>query len=222
MNDEGMDEQQVRGELEELERQLIAMGNMVESLFADSVVALMERNPNVVPELREEDQRTHERWLEIDKLCVELLCNGKLGSDQIRFVSAAIKIAADLKRMADESLHLGEGIRSSALGSLPAAESLASIPRLAELTQSMLNDVIEAFINRDAGEAAGLHLVYGELAALRARSVDELGDGMLKGSIPIQLGIALVGVSQRLQRMGDEVLDISNLVCRLEARTREA
>ncbi len=210
MGDKGTDRQETQKELDELERQLIEMGNMVESLFADSVVALMEKDWGAETELREEDYRAHESWLKIDKLCLDLLCNRKLKADQVRFVSAAIKIASALKRTADQSLHIGEIIRSFELESLPDAGSLAPVASMIELTQSMLGDVIEALVNHNAEEAAGLHLVSRELASLDAKAVDELGDAMLNGRVPVHLGTGLVRAVQRLQHVGNEVLDIAN------------
>ena len=100
--------EQTHAELRELERRLIAMGNMVESLFADSIVALMDRDSGMVGQLRQEDYLAHEHWLELEKLCVQLLSRHRLDSDQVRSIAATMNIAADLKRMADESLRLGD------------------------------------------------------------------------------------------------------------------
>jgi len=197
------------------------MGNTVESLFADAVVALMDRDRQAVPELREEDYRAHERWLEIDKLCVDSLCEGDLDEDGVRFVSSAIKIAAALKRMADESLRVGEGIRAFGPEVLPASKSLAAIPPMVERTQSMLSDVMEALVNHDCKEAAALHLACRELASLDDRAVEQLGEGMLNGAIPLKLGTGFVRMAQRLQRIGHEVLDIANQVCHVSRRAGE-
>jgi phosphate transport system protein len=210
-----MDSKQVLGEVEELERQVVAMGSMVESLFAEAAMALIEGSPGMVPDLREEDCRAHERWLEIDKLCTELLTNGELDPDQVHFVWAADKIATDLKRAADGALRVGASIRSCDPGSLPTAESLAGIPQMAELTQSMLSDVIEAFINHDAAEAGGLHLVFRELASLNGRTREELASAMSDGKLPVPLGLSLVCLAQQFEEIGNEVLDISNQVRQL-------
>ena len=207
-----MDDQQVRGEIEELERQLIAMANMVESLFGDATMTLIERSPGATAELRAGDYRAHERWIEVDKLCTELLTNGDLNADQIREVSAVIKMALDLKRAAAEAVRIGVGIRAARLEGLTTTESLVTFPGLAELAQGMLRDAIEAFINRDPEEAGGLHMVFRELASLRAETTDLLARGMAAGEVPIATGILFVGVAQRLESFGSEVLDIANQV----------
>jgi len=210
-----MDKQQVRGEVQEVERQVIAMGNLVESLFADSVMALIERNPAMVPEMREEDCRAHERGLEVDRLCTELLTNGELAAEQVHVVWTAGKIISDLKRVADESLRIAEGLRSCQAESLAAAQALASIPGMAELTQSMLSDALEAYVNHDLTEAAAVHLVYRELAALHAQAADELSRGMADGEVAAPTGAAFIAVAGRLERIGQEALNIGAHVSHL-------
>jgi phosphate transport system protein len=214
------DDKQVHGEVRELERRVIAMGNMVESLFADSVMALIESSPGMVPGMRAEDCRAHEQWLEVDKLCIELLTAGQLEADQIRFVWAAARIATDLKRTADESLRIGEALRSCVPEYPSMSKPLASVPRLAELTQSMLGDALDAFVNRDAVQAGALHLVFRELASQTAQTVKAITQGLTTSEIAAPLGAACLGVAQRLQRIGDEVLDISNQVSHLHRHTQ--
>ena len=162
--------------------------------------------------------RTHERWIEVDRLCTELLINGDLGPDQVREVSAAIKIALNLKRAADQAMAIGESARACSLDELTTVESLATFPRMAELAEGMLSDAIEAFINKDAEEAGGLHLVYRELATVGTETVDLLVHGMAAGELPLDLGTVFAGVAQRLESFGSEVLDIANQVRHLSLR----
>lgn len=221
MSKEAKGQRQLSGGVQELERRLITISNMVESLFADSLIGLVEPNPATL-ELRAEDCRAHEQCLEIDKLCTELLTNGGLSAQEVRFTSAAIKIAADLKRTADECLRIGEEVRIHQLDSASTTESLASIARMAELTQSMLSDGIEALINRDAAAAAGLYPLFQELASLKSQAVEELTERMVEEEIAIPLLATFLGVAQRLERIGDEVLDISNQVRHLYPRNQRA
>ncbi len=203
----------------DLERKLIALVNTVESLFVDAVVGMLEEGTESVDELREEDYKAHERWLELDSACPRLLSDGEPSREQILFVMAAVKIAADLKRVADESLRIGETLRSAPLASIIQDDPSDCLAEMVELAQSMLSDVIEAFINRDVSEASGLHLVFRELSSLHARVVREVPEAAEKGEVTAPAGTALICVAQRLERIGDEVVDISNHVTHLYRNT---
>ncbi len=214
MNEESKN--QSTGErLHEAERRFVALGNAVESLFADSVVALLECSEQTAGQLREEDYKAHELWLQTDKLCLQTLSDGQIEPAQARMLVALIRMAADLKRTADESLRIGQTLRASQAHCILEADPTGCLPRMVELVQSMHGDVLEAFINRDAAQASALHLIFGELASLNEQVSRELPGHVAEERVPVELALALVGVGQRLERIADEVLDISNHVAHL-------
>jgi phosphate transport system protein len=212
MSERSPDRQQTRGGVSELERQVIALGNLVESLFADSLVALIDANPGAVPGLREDDRRAHERWLEIDRLSTELLTNGGLESTDVQHIWAANKIATDLKHLADESWRVGESVRSLNSEVLAPGRTPAPVARMASLAQSMLGDALEAFVNHDATDAGALQTAFREVTSMKARALDELSRAMASGETQVAAGVALVGLVEHLEHIAGAVLDISTNV----------
>ena len=207
---------QGRPTVDQLERLLVGMCNTTESLFADAVVAFLDGSSEMTKELRAEDYRAHERRLEIDQLALDLLTTAAPDPQQTAFIGAAMKIAGGLKRTADESLRIGERLRSCQLENLARADSL---PQMIELTQTMLSDAVEALLSQGsaeeaspAGEGPALHLVLRELATLAENGQRQLGESIQKGHLPPHAGVALVGVVEGLCRIGDEVLGISNQI----------
>ncbi len=204
-----MDERQVRGEVHELEHQVIALANLVESLFAEAVMAVIENNRHAACELREEDYRVHERWIEIDRLCTELLTNGDLDEEQITFLWQAMKIATHLKRAADESMRIGQALRDG------EPDGLGAVPRMAQIAQSTLGDALSALASRDPDEAAGVHLTHRELTSLASQAADELVAEMESGQLAPAAGLALADMANRLSHVADEALGIANHVAHL-------
>ncbi|MFO8008332.1 MAG: phosphate uptake regulator PhoU [Candidatus Brocadiia bacterium] len=204
-------------DVRELERRLVLLGNTVESLFADSVVALVERGAESADELRAEDYKAHEQWREVDGLCVELLRDGRAEDDHFNHVAAALKIAADLRRIADESMRIGEDLRACAASSLLEADPSGLLPQMVELAQEMLSEMLGAFVDHDGTRASALHLVFRELASARTEAGGKLPQAVEDGSLAAAVGMALFGVTQRLERIGDEVLDACNQVTHLNS-----
>jgi phosphate uptake regulator len=195
-----------------LEARLIAMGNVVDSLFADSVMAVLERSPGMAGLLRKHDYRAHEQWMEVDRLCVDLLSSGPRDAAEIRFIASALNIAGALKRMGDESLRIGEALRSRDAGQDDPPAAPEPVLRLIEAVQGMLGDVLAALANRDGAAAPGLHAAFREVAGLCAGAVGEAGAGVQRGELPPAFGTALISVAQRLERIGDEILEVANQV----------
>ena len=212
MRNGGRGNRKERPTVDQVEHLLVGMCNMAESLFADAVVGFLDGRADLVKELRAEDYRAHERWLEIDQLSMDLLTGAEPDPQQVGFIGAAMKIAGGLKRTADESLHIGESLRACQMGSLADADSL---PRMIELTQSMLGDAVEALLSQDATQASALYLVFRELSTLSEQGRRQLGESIQKGTLPPHVGVALVGVSYGLSRIGDEVLGIANQVAHI-------
>jgi phosphate uptake regulator len=215
MNEKTMDNKQARGELGELERQVIALGNLVENLFAESVMLIIDRRESEHVSLRAEDCRAHERVIEIDHLCLELLTRSELTEHQVRFVWSVGRMATDLKRTADESLRIGQGAMRAGLPELPGAVDLDSLAQMVAMVQSMLGDCIEAFINRDTEEATGLHNSFRELANLSQQTRSQCKDLLESDLLGTEAAFELSHLAQRLLTTGEQILDIGNLVAHL-------
>ena len=102
MNAPEVEQNGTQRRIRRLRRQLTDLANTVESLFADSVMALIERNAEFARQLRREDCRAHERWFEVDKNCAALIEDGagfEAGSG--RYIAGVIKIAICLKKVAE-------------------------------------------------------------------------------------------------------------------------
>lgn len=196
--------------LDELERQVIAMGNMVESLFTDSVMRLIDHVAGETGELRRSDCRAHERSLEIDNLCLDLLSEGSLDPSELRRVWASGRIVAALKRAADESLRIATSAHNGKLCELSREAQLEGIPGMAELTEQMLSDCLQAFVDHDSGAAQTLHAVYPRLASLRDRAIAEIKEHMLAEQLPMDAGVELICIAYQLVRIAEDVLEVAN------------
>ncbi len=199
----------------ELRQRLLALGNSVESLFADAVMTLLAGEGQSPDELRAEDCKVHEQCLEIDALCIELLTEDTLSAPHVRFVDAAARMSADLKRTADECLRIGQSLGGCAEALRRSSSPADSLVRLAELIQGMLGDGMEALVNEDATEAAALHLVFREVVDLQKRAAAQLAGAVSEQKLEPRCAVALGGVLVRLERIANEVLDLCNHVSHL-------
>ena len=90
--------------------------------------------------------------------------------------------------------------------------------RMVDLTQGMLGEAMAALIGHDAAQAATLHLVFRELASLHGQALEELAGALAEERLTPQAAFALTGATQRLERIGNEVLDLANQVRHLAIR----
>jgi len=209
----------VEEELATLQEQVLALASDVEAVFADAVVALMENDSSAARDARVEDYKAHEAWLEADALSADLLNSGWLNLEQVHFVCASIKIALNLRQMADEGIRLSRHMSECSVSELPAPtrETLAN---MAEITESMFSDSVDAFVNRDATEAQSLNPVFHELGSLKNDLLEQVRTDLHERNVSAQAGVATALVARSLLNMGEHALDIANHVSHLY-RARE-
>ena len=221
MSDAENDRREEREGMEEVYRELTALGNRVESVVADCVLALVEQDDELASTLREDNFRTRDAWLALDKTCTERMSSEGLNEWKARFLSATIKIGVDMKKMADESFVILEQMHNlSATGNM-RSEFLERIPRMADLTQDILGKSVEALVHQEPSEARPAKTLHRKLASLNEEAFDEITADLSKGETSARGAVSLILIARTLQKIGDYALDISIHVRRLFGNNHE-
>ncbi len=216
MNDENPKPPAIDVEMPALEKQLLSLASIVENAFADAIVALIESDADAAHDAQREDYKAHQVWLQADSMALDLLSSGELDLHQVQFVSAGMKIALNLKVMADEGTrisHLMKACPSS--GKLPSS-CTELLPEMAEMAQTMFGDSVDAFVNQNAKEAESQDLVFRELSSLHEQLTDRVNTELSnQENLAPQVATSLILVGRSLEIIGERSLDIANHVVRL-------
>ena len=97
-----------REELEELKSKLLEMGGLVESAIHNSVYALTERDEERAKEVMWKEAQVNQKEMEIDDLATRMLALFQPMARDLRFITAVIKMNADLERMGDLAVNITE------------------------------------------------------------------------------------------------------------------
>ena len=205
------------GEVKAVRRRILALAGIVESVFADAVLAMADADSSVVRDVRREDYRAHKVWLDTDSLCVELLEKGQLEAGQARYIAAAIRIAVDLKQMADKAMCIPRYMKACPEDGIPSGPWTDVLSRMAEIGEGMLSSSLECLANRDAAGARALHLVSRESSSLNSQLIQQVNHGLASGRLQPQVGTALVLAGNALEQISQYALDVANQVRRLYA-----
>src|SRR5512137_1504284 len=134
-------------QLQELKKNLLKMGGLVEEVISDAVQSLVKRDSDLAQKTFEEEDRINDMELAIDDSCLKLLALRHPVAADLRFVTSAMKIVTDLERMGDQAVNIAE--RAISLNQEPQLKPYLDIPKMAEIAQSMVKDVLDAFVNHD-------------------------------------------------------------------------
>jgi phosphate transport system protein len=194
-------------ELQALKNRLLSMGALVEDRVHQAVVALMERRPEIAQTIIAGDDEVNELQIEIDDRCLKLIALQQPMASDLRLITAAMKINADLERIGDQAVNIAE----SALKILeqPPLKPLIDIPRMAELAEKMTRDSLESFVHKDVALARSVLERDDEVDALKDHVFRVLLTYMMADPGTIERALGLILVSRHLERIADHATNIA-------------
>jgi len=194
-------------ELEALKENLLKMAAVVEEAIRNSVQSLVKRDSDLARKAFEVEDRINKMELAIDDMCLKLLALRQPMATDLRFITSAMKITTDLERMGDQAVNISE--RALSLNQEPQIKPYIDIPRMAEIAQSMVKDVLDAFVNRDPKLARSVCARDDVVDGLNDQVVRELLTYMVSDPKTIARSVHLMIVARCLERIADHATNIA-------------
>ena len=193
-------------ELAGLNEKVLRMGGLAERMTHRSIQALVERNEEILNEVRAMEVQVNRLHLDIDENCLEILALRQPAAKDLRFIAAAMKINADLERIGDQAINISQ--RAESLLEVPPLKPLIDIPRMAEIAEGMLKESLDAFVNGDADLAYENILKDDSVDQLKDQVFRELLTYMMADPKTIPTAMDLILVSRHLERVADHATNI--------------
>lgn len=198
-------------DLKQIESLIVEMGGLVEMQISDAARALTRRDVELGKRVISTDQKIDALEFDIDSAVVRILALRQPKAQDLRAVVVAPKIASNLERIGDYSKNIAK--RSSVLtGKLPIGTSDATIKRMCALVQSMVKDVLDAFVTRDAITAVDVRLRDEAVDQLHNTLFRELLTYMMEDPRAITPCMHLLFIAKNIERMGDHTTSIAEKV----------
>ena len=194
-------------ELNKLKEQLLKMAGLAERAISNAIEALVKRDTPLAEKTITEDEKINEMEILVDDLCLKLLALHQPLAADLRFITSAMRINTELERIGDLSVNIAE--RSISLDQEPQLKPYIDLPRMAEITQSMVKDVLDAFVNGDARLARSVCERDDQVDALNDQVFRELLTYMMSDPKNITRAVHLIIVSRCLERIADHATNIA-------------
>ncbi len=193
-------------ELKDLKQKLIEMSSIIEEMIAKSVIALKDRKKEFIDEVLEKEKTVNMMQITIDDMALKLIALRQPAAGDLRFIVSAIKINSDLERIGDLAVNISQCTEK--LLKEPQVKPLIDIPRMAEISQSMVKDAIDSFIKQDSSLARDVCRRDDLVDNLNAQIFRELLIYMLQDTKIINRAIGLILVARNLERIADHATNI--------------
>lgn len=202
-------------ELAELKERLLYMASLVESMINYSIKSLVERKEDLIKEVYNHEDEVNKIQVEIDDKCLKLIALHQPTATDLRFITSAMKINAELERMGDQAENIADA--SVKLLKEPPLKPLIDTPKMADIVKKMVKDSLDCFVKKDIELAKRVLATDDEVDDLKDQIFRELLTYMLADPKNISRALELILISRHLERIGDHATNIAEDVIFLVA-----
>jgi phosphate transport system protein len=197
-------------ELVRLNGLVLQMGSLVEMAIKNSVQSIVARDNELARKVIDGDHQVNTLDIEIDEESIRLIALRQPMAGDLRLITTAMKITADLERMGDLAVNIAQ--RAIELNKEPVLKEYIDIPRMREIAQGMTRDALDAFVKRDMKLAKDVIMRDDEIDDLKHKILSELLFLMTENSSIICRAMRITFVAQYLERIADHATNMAEMV----------
>lgn len=197
-------------QLEQLNNELIEMGNLIEHAIQSAVTALVKKDVGQAKAAIEFDQEVDRQEREIEALCMKLLLQQQPVARDLRLISAALKMITDMERIGDQAADISE--ITIMLAKEDYVQDLSMVSQMAMETILMVTHSVEAFVQKDL-ELAKSVIDHDDIVDRQFDDIKKmLIDLIQKNAANSEQASDLLMVAKYLERIGDHATNIAEWV----------
>jgi phosphate transport system protein len=197
----------LRRDLEDLKREILIMGALVEEALSKAITAQLDRRLDLAHEVMDADREMDEKEVAIEEACLKILALHQPVATDLRFIIAVMKVNNDLERMGDLAVNIAE--RAAYLAQHEPVTFALPLADMARKVSAMTSECLDALVNLDTGLA---RKVWGDddIVDNMNREVFRIvEDAMRRDPEVIVRALHNLSVSRHLERIADAATNIA-------------
>jgi len=197
-------------EISKLRGLIAEMGGMAEVAIADAIDALLTQDSEKAERVVARDPELDALEAKVDRLAVRVIALRAPMADDLRDIIAALKISGIVERIGDYAKNIAK--RLDEVSGKAKIEPVTLIPAMAEIAQSMVHDVLNAYAARDSGLAVEVIKRDQKLDNFYNSIFRNLVSHMMENPATISSAAQLLFVARNLERIGDHATNVAEMV----------
>jgi phosphate transport system protein len=197
-------------ELQDLRDNVLRLGSMVDIAISQSIQALKERNRELAQQIITGDETINELRFKIEEDCISLIARQQPAARDLRLIVAAMNIGLDLERMGDHAAGIATIVLR--MGDQPLLKPLIDLPRMAQISQDMLRQSLDALISGNPDAALAITQIDDEVDLLYSQIFRELVSYMIEDPRTVTRAMYLLFCAHNVERIADRVTNICERV----------
>lgn len=193
--------------IQHLRDEILVLDSMVQDALTQSVQALKKQDTQLAHQVYDQDKDINAKRFEIEnEVITTIALQQPIMAGDLRLLASILEVAGELERMGDYAKGIAHIV--SMIGKEPLIKPLIDIPRMAEISISMLHRAVGAFIEVDAETARKIPDEDDAVDDLYNQVYRELVTIMFQNPKAIDQGNYLMWAAHNLERLADRVTNI--------------
>ena len=196
-------------QLEQLNEELIHMGELCETAINKATTALKEGDQELAKEVVASDVHVDQIEKEIESLCLKLLLQQQPVARDLRQISAALKMITDMERIGDQAADIADLALHMDTAAVKVSADIAGI---ADATVHMVQGSIEAFVDMDLKKSRYV-INSDDIVDNAFNEIKEnLADQIYGKKLDARTGLDILMTAKYFERIGDHAVNIAEWV----------
>jgi phosphate transport system protein len=193
--------------IQHLRDEILILDSMVEEAVTQSVEALRSKNLELAQQVYHHDAQVNAKRFALENEVIITIATAQpIMASDLRMLASILEVAGELERMGDYAKGIAHITRM--IGMEPYIKPLVDIPRMSEISVSMLHRAVGAFIALDAQTARQIPQEDDEVDRLYNQVYRDLVAIMIQNPAAIDQGNYLMWAAHNLERLADRVTNI--------------
>jgi phosphate transport system protein len=194
-------------DLETLHQHIMSMCAVVEEVVHKAVDELGRPDVAVSQQLMDRDDEVDHWDVRIEEECLKILALHQPVANNLRRVTAVLKIAWELERVADVAVNIAE--RAAGLAGEPEIQVPEKLHHMAQMALDMLRLSLDAFVAQDSRLARDVCRQDDIVDSLNREIIEELLEIMKRSPDKVLPAMQLFSASRHIERVADHATNIA-------------
>ena len=189
-------------DLESLKKELLQLGNLVESAINSAILALHNRETVLADRVLQIELEINEKEVQIEEECLKMPALHQPVAVDLRFIVAVLKVDNDLERMGDFAKNIAK--RALVLANLnPVPISSEFVTELPDLVRTMVRKSLDALVTLDVELARNVIRMDKRVDEINAKMYTEVQQMIEQDVSRTEVALNLLSCSRHMERIAD-------------------
>ena len=196
-------------QLETLNTNMIQMGALCEDAISAAIQSLLEDDRTIAKKVADTELEIDQMERDIERQCMRLLLMQQPVATDLRVVSSALRMIADLERIGDQAFDIADITKS---GSFQGFSGKVHIKEMAKAAIHMVTDSVDSYVKQDVQLAKRVTEEDDVVDELFLKVRRELAKLIHNDQNASEQALDLLMIAKYLERIGDHAVNVSEWV----------